>query len=91
MKHEIKGLKINDGQMMLNRLPTPRPVGRSNNFIGELGAIVREEINFYLPPKTHKKLPSKVAHNWLGLAVVSPASFCFVHLRQFYSLKFSHL
>ena len=38
-----------------------------------------------------KKLHSKVAHNWLGLAVFSPASFCFVQLRQFYSLKFSHL
>ena len=33
----------------------------------------------------------KVAHNWLGLAVFSPASFCFVELRQFYILKFSHL
>ena len=33
----------------------------------------------------------KVAHNWLGLAVFSPASFCFVKLRQFYILKRSHL
>ena len=35
-----------------------------------------------------KKLPSKVAHNWLGLAVFNPANLCFLHLRQFYSLKF---
>ena len=38
-------------------------------------------------PKKHKKWPSKFAHNWLGLAVFSPASFCFVQLKQFYSLK----
>ena len=45
-----------------------------------------------LPKKTLKNCPQKLLiHNWLGLAVFSPASFCFVQLRQFYSLKFSHL
>ena len=43
------------------------------------------------PPKHKKKLPSKVAHNPTRPTVFSPASFCFVQLRQFYSLKFSHL
>ena len=36
-------------------------------------------------------LPSKVAHNPTRLTVFSPTIFCFVKLRQFYSLKFSHL
>ena len=40
----------------------------------------------FLPPK----LPLKVAHN-ATRPVFSQASFCFVQLRQFYSLKFSHL
>ena len=31
----------------------------------------------------HKKLPSKVAHNPTTPPVFSPASFCFVKLRQF--------
>ena len=34
-----------------------------------------------LPPKT-KKTTSKIAYNWLGLPVFSPASFCFVQLRH---------
>ena len=37
---------------------------------------------FFCPPK-HKKLPSKVAHNPTKPPVFSPASFCFVKLRQF--------
>ena len=43
------------------------------------------------PPKTIKKLPTKVAHHLLRLAVFSPANFCFVQLRHFYSLTFSDL
>ena len=42
-------------------------------------------------PTKHKKLPSKLAHNPTRPPVFIPASFCFVKLRQFYSLKFSHL
>ena len=46
----------------------------------------------FFSPKNIKKLPSKVAHNnVLGQQVLSPASFCFVPLRKFYSLRFSHL
>ena len=41
------------------------------------------EIQIFFAPKNMKKLPSKVAHNWLGLAVFSLASFCFVQLREF--------
>ena len=41
-------------------------------------------------PQTIEKLPSKV-HNPTEPPVFIPASFCFVKLRQFYSLKFSHL
>ena len=42
-------------------------------------------------PKHEKKLPSKVAHNPTRPTVFSPAIFCFVQVRQFFSLKFSHL
>ena len=36
-------------------------------------------------------MTQKVAHDWLGLAVFSPASVFFAQLRQFYDLKYSHL
>ena len=45
----------------------------------------------YFKKKHKKKLPSKVAHNPTRPRVFSPASFCFVQLRQFFSLTFSHL
>ena len=41
-------------------------------------------------PQNIKKLPSKVAHNPTRPTVIIPACFCFVQLRQFYILKFSH-
>ena len=47
--------------------------------------------SFFCPPKHKKKLPSKVVHNPPRPTVFSPASFCFVQLRQFNSLKISHL
>ena len=49
------------------------------------------KIFFYFCPLKHKKLSSKVAHNPTRPRVFIPASFCFVQLRHFYSLKFSHL
>ena len=39
----------------------------------------------YFAPQNIKKLSSKVAHNPNRSPVFSPASFCFVKLRQFYS------
>ena len=42
-------------------------------------------------PQNITKLSSKVAHNPTRPPVFSQASFCFVKLRQFYSLKVSHL
>ena len=44
---------------------------------------------FFCPPK--HKTPSKVAHNPTRPRVFSPTSFCFVQLRQFFNLTFSHL
>ena len=39
-------------------------------------------------PPNHKNLPSKVVHNPTRPRVFNPASFCFVQLRQFFSLVF---
>ena len=53
--------------------------------------IFLKKIEKTFAPQNIKKLPSKVADNPTRPTVFSPASFCFVQLRQFYSLKFSHL
>ena len=42
-------------------------------------------------PKYKKKRSPKVHHNPTRPPVFSSVSFCFVKLRQFYSLKFFHL
>ena len=49
------------------------------------------DATIFLPPQNIKKLPSKVAHIPTRPTGFSPARFCFVQLRQFYSLKFPHL
>ena len=55
---------------------------RNNNFL-----IFKKNFE----PQLRKKLPSKVAHNPTRPIVFRQASFCFVKVRQFYSLKFTHL
>ena len=54
---------------------------------GVLGYLFKASLENFCPPK-HKKVPSKVAHNPTRPRVFSPASFCFVQLRQFFSLFF---
>ena len=44
--------------------------------------LKKRKKNLFSLPK-HKKLPLKVAHNPTRPPVFSPASFCFVKLRQF--------
>ena len=74
--------------------------GIMSNLLGDFFYVLRVKKNFLniflnfvkkFAPQNIEKLPSKVAHNPTRQPVFSPASFCFVNLRQFYSLKFSHL
>ena len=80
--------------------------GIMSNFLGEFFYVLGVKKNCVRTKKLHKmefknddffcpqnieKLPSKVAHNPTRPPVFSPASFCFVKLRQFLSLKFSHI
>ena len=50
----------------------------------------KNKIKIY-PPKHKKKLSLKVAHNPTRPRVFSPASIWLCGMRQFYSLKLSHL
>ena len=54
-------------------------------------AIFSKNDSKKFPAKALEKLPSKVAHNPTRPTVFNPANFRFVQLRQFYSMKFSHL
>jgi hypothetical protein len=45
--------------------------------------IFKKELKNIFDPQNMEKLPSKVAHNPTRPPVFSPASFCFVKLRQF--------
>ena len=45
--------------------------------------IFKKILTFFFVPQNIEKLPKKVAHNPTRPPVFSPASFCFVKLRQF--------
>ena len=60
-------------------------------FSGDATMFSKKISNFFFAPQNIKKMSSKVAHNPTRPPVFSPASFCFVKLRQFHSLKFSQL
>ena len=49
------------------------------------------ENDIFFAIQSIKKLSSKVAHNPTRQPVFSPVSSCSVKLRQYFSLKFSHL
>ena len=57
---------------------------QKNNFMQLFSA---DTTIFFFAPQ-NKKMPSKIAHN--PTRVIIPASFCFVELRQLFSLTFSH-
>ena len=59
-------------------------------FSADATIFKKRKIKKNCPPK-RKKVPKKVAHNPIRQTVFSLASFCFVQLRPFYSLKLSHL
>ena len=61
-------------------------------FSADITVLKENKQKNFLPPKTlKKKLPSKIANNPTRLISFSPANFCFVKLRLFYCLLFSHL
>ena len=45
--------------------------------------VFKKILNFFFATQNIEKLPKKVAHNPTRPPVFSPASFCFVKLRQF--------
>ena len=51
-------------------------------FSADAKIFLKKFSKFFLTPK-HKKTPLKIAHNPTRPPVFSPASFCFVKLRQF--------
>ena len=56
-------------------------------FSADCGRYNIKKKNIFVPQNI-KKLPSKFAHNPTRPRVFSPASFCFVKLRQFFSPTF---
>ena len=51
-------------------------------FSADATIFFKKNLDFFAPQNI-KKLPSKVAHNSTRPPVFSPASFCFLKLRQF--------
>ena len=60
-------------------------------FSADAKIFKKKKIKKIFAPQNIEKLPKKVAHNPTRPPVFSPGSFFFVKLRQFLSLKFSHL
>ena len=55
-------------------------------FSADAKIFKKKSFKIFFAPQNIKNLPTKVAHNPTRPQVFSPASFCFVHLRQFFSL-----
>ena len=75
-----KLIRKNSAPSIRNRVLYKKGLDGDDSYL-KLIIEFRKMYIFFAPKNKKKypqKLPSKVAHNWLGLAVFSPGSLCFV-------------